>query len=714
MMDERTLVAPSGLQEPMLRISLFGPFQIAWEGQNIPFPRERLQGRGVAPALGLLKALLCCPHRFATRDWLMEQFWPDTPQSKAEERLNDVASGLRTLLRPAGSQAKILHYVHGTSSSGYRLEGYPPIWVDADAFTWYMQQAAMLERYGEDSLPFLETAYQFGTRGTLLAEDLYSPWAVERRRMIDGLYRQCVHQVARHYRQHGAIAEAELRLRVYWQAHLTDEDALRPLLELLGEQERFQEAEEYYQQLLAALVQEGEERQPAAQTQDLREFLRAKQIQRKRVEPVATSHVVLDERYYPLLYKEERGPVPLFSSGMMLLMKGEIGDWASWFGLKLVQLISLVDYWQGQAVYCDQLQALIDQEIVLFDIMRPQNSSEAYMLSRRQLLISLAALPTCTSILQGTTSTLVIEKFLTQCAGSITACWHLLKGSELLTVEQTLSTYVMALVILVKQSPHYRKIAARLASQAYRLYGIVALHRNNLKAREHYCQKALYFSELSGNVSLLVSAHTSLASTFYYGKDPLQATLTYQKALIYADDVSPLQRSRLHAELAVVYAQQKHEQAALQALELAQTMYPDHPEADPSFLYADFSPASLIMEAGLTHVALAQHFQGRGYEQQAWQSFAQIEDLQRGNTAPQRIFFEIANHQAGTALVLGDLDLWETYLKIGIEGVKLLGSKQRLSEVADVFSQGQSAWPHEQRVKHMEALVHDAVATLTT
>jgi hypothetical protein len=32
----------------------------------------------------------------------------------------------------------------------------------------------------------------------------------------------------------------------------------------------------------------------------------------------------------------------LFSSGMMLLMKGEIGDWASWFGLKLVQLISLL------------------------------------------------------------------------------------------------------------------------------------------------------------------------------------------------------------------------------------------------------------------------------------------------------------------------------------------------------------------------------------
>jgi DNA-binding SARP family transcriptional activator len=270
-----------------LHISLFGPLALEWvdaDGERSTLPRERLAGRGVAPALGLLKALLCCPHRFATRDWLLEQFWPDTTQSKAEERLNDVASGLRTLLRPVGSSDKILHYVYGTSTSGsgYRLEDYPLIWVDADAFCWYVEQATRFERFGQDALPLWERAYQLAARGPFLLEERYSEWACESRDLLAAQYRQCVHRVASLLRERGAREQALLRLRTYWQSHSTDEDALRPLMELLGEQERYQEAEACYHQLLAALAQENTERQPAAQTQDLYEFLHAWQIQREQ------------------------------------------------------------------------------------------------------------------------------------------------------------------------------------------------------------------------------------------------------------------------------------------------------------------------------------------------------------------------------------------------------------------------------------------------
>jgi DNA-binding SARP family transcriptional activator len=275
------MVKPDGnTTDMLLRISTFGPLTIEWVGQPLPFPVERLSGRGAAPALALLRALISQPHRFALRDWLMEQFWPDSAHSRAEERLDDVASGLRSLLRPPGSQAKILHYVYGIkgSGSGYRLENYPVIWVDADAFCWCVEQAARLDRFGEPSLSYWEQAYQLAARGTFLLEEPYSDWAAARRASLQGQYRQCVHRLTALLRQAGAREEAVLRLRTYWHAHPTDEDALRPLLELLGEQERYQEAEDYFAQAREALSQEGKAFDD--RTTDVIEYLRTKQIQR--------------------------------------------------------------------------------------------------------------------------------------------------------------------------------------------------------------------------------------------------------------------------------------------------------------------------------------------------------------------------------------------------------------------------------------------------
>ncbi len=84
----------------------------------------------------------------------------------------------------------------------------------------------------------------------------------------------------------------------------------------------------------------------------------------------------------------------------------------------------------------------------MFDEVKPQDGSEAYTLSRRQALVAIAALPVAllSSIQQGQASALVIEELLSRCAASITAGWHLLKGSELYTVEQMLSTYLPTLV----------------------------------------------------------------------------------------------------------------------------------------------------------------------------------------------------------------------------------------------------------------------------
>jgi DNA-binding SARP family transcriptional activator len=308
--EEREEQPPNNPKGSLLQIYVLGPFDIQWPSMDMPFPKERLQGRGAAPALGLLKACLSQNDRFALRDWLMEQFWPESARSRADERLDDVASGLRGLLRPPRSTAKILHFVYGKGGkgNGYRLSDYPQIWVDADAFEYYVSQAARLDRFGQNSLSLWEHAYQLGSRGEFLPDERYSDWAQPRRERLQGQYRQCVHRVVQCLREIGAYEEALLRERRYWQGHKTDEDALRPLLEMLAERERYQEAEAYYEQAREAVKLEDGDLDE--KTKDMMEYLRAQPIQRERAIQQAISATVSTNL---VRITQEQGSRDLFS-----------------------------------------------------------------------------------------------------------------------------------------------------------------------------------------------------------------------------------------------------------------------------------------------------------------------------------------------------------------------------------------------------------------
>lgn len=395
----------------------------------------------------------------------------------------------------------------------------------------------------------------------------------------------------------------------------------------------------------------------------------------------------------------------LVSLPLVTALETELEDWPTWFALKQTQILTMISSWNGQAILCAQLQLLVDQEIRMLDEMKPQDNDEAYILSRRQAIIAIAAFPLALlSSIQSSASTFIVEELLSRCAASITACWHLLKGSELSIVERTVSSYLPALVQLAQQPSRYQKVAARLVTQGYRLKGIVALHQNNIKARERCCQRALHYSEIAEDSSSLVAALISLASTSYYDNNPIKAASIYQKALLHLDRIPPLQRARLFIELAVVYAQQGQEQEALHFMDLAQKAYPKHPEDDPSFLYAEFSPASMILEEGLTHLALAQHYPDRVYGKKAWSTFARIKGPQLGVPVPSRIFFEIVNQQAETALVLRDQELLRTYLEKGLQGANALSSKQRRREAIEIYKKAQNIWPRESSLKELADL----------
>jgi len=331
-----------------------------------------------------------------------------------------------------------------------------------------------------------------------------------------------------------------------------------------------------------------------------------------------------------------------------------------------------------------------------------------YILSRRDAIVMIAGLPLSLFawIRPGQPSAVPAEEFLSQCDANVAACWHLMQLNEFAVVESMLPIYLPTLETLVQQSSRYQKTAASLTTQSYRLNGIVALHQNNLRARERYCQQAVLYSEVAENASLLVSALISLGSTFYYSQNPAKATQIYQRALVHRDDIPPLQLSRLYVELAVVYAQQSQQQEALQYLSFAQDVFPERPEIDPSFLYAEFTPASMFLEEGLAFLALSQHFPGSGYDQKAWNAFAQVETLQSTISVPERIRIEIINHQAEATLALWDQERFCTYLEKGVQGAKALRSKKRWREVIDIYKQAQIIWPHEPRVKALEGLLH--------
>jgi hypothetical protein len=257
---------------------------------------DRLHGRGVGPALSLLKLLVSRPQRFAPADWLLEQFCQSEREVFSTKRLDTLAWLLRDLLCPPAYESlrrQIVAHTRAMSGGGYQLAGYPLVWVDHEALGWNVEQAVRMERFGDDPLPFWQRAYELAKRGDYLPDEAYSEWAEARREEIAGLRRQCVLALARLFTEREGKAgeeEALALLRSYWTEHPRDEDILRPLMELLGKRECYQEALACYEKLHGLLKEEGHE--PGGQTRDLAAYLRSKQVQRPRSGPREPSTVV--------------------------------------------------------------------------------------------------------------------------------------------------------------------------------------------------------------------------------------------------------------------------------------------------------------------------------------------------------------------------------------------------------------------------------------
>jgi DNA-binding SARP family transcriptional activator len=682
---------------PQLRIWLCGPFQMEWidptTGQTLPAADPTVGSRDRAAAISLLALLLCQPNRQSHRDWVMEQFWPDGKRDVAIHRLENIFSCLRKLLRPPSGGESLVHSTIGKKSGGtsYCLEAYPTLWVDGDALIWHVEQACRMERFGDDALPFWQRAFDLLKRGPFLVDDPYEPyasWVKEQREQLQGYNRQCVHALSHLYLARYADAgkaEALLLLRTYWQQYKTDQDALRPLLELLGEQERYQEAEEYYQQYLTALVELGPDEMgqphtPDERTRDIAEYLRTKQIRRtqKVQHPLITISSALPiDPHLPVpspALQESPIEIDLFNIGIMaLILHQQQSGWDS-----------------------NELEQRVTQAL---DTMIPE-IQKTHQLSRRGILSLIVGMPLAlydfATISRQSAPSLVPEEVIPLYAAGIPACWRLYYEGGQIQLEQVLPYYLSHLTLLTENPSKLQKTAAGLLSQTYQLMALLAQGHEHFEDAIEYCQQAAFYGHYAEDTNLQVMAYIRLQDTYWERRAFDKCFVTLKQAELFAEKASPLLQGRIFARLANVYSYRSELTSAQHYIDVAQQIFPKHPEMDAGFLYSHTTHFVLYANEVSTRIKM-------GQPQRAWDAIVNAEKFVPGPTNPRRI--DVTEYQIQVAIALGDLEQCSALFEKLVYLVKLLGHELDKRNSYTLYQSLRDRWPHEGRVEKMKQIL---------
>ncbi len=648
---------------------------MAWvdptSGAELPPSDASTGGRDWAAAISLLALLLCQPNRQAHRDWVMEQFWPEGRRDVAIHRLENIFSCLRKLLRPPSGGESLVRSTSGKKNSGtsYCLEAYPRLWVDCDALTWQVEQAARMERFGDDALPFWERAFALLKRGPFLVDDPYEPyasWVTEQRDQLQGYARQCVHALSRLYlTRYGDTGKAEalLLLRTYWQQSKTDEDALRPLLELLGEQERYQEAETYYQQLLVALAdlgpdEEGQPRVPDARTRDIREYLHTKQIRRERAENPHSSETSLSVRIKAQEVQTRKE--------LLLPLSGIHSEQDK---LRLGSPLVSQAIAQGIIEVIQQLGGFD------YDMNHP---SRREMVAALLSLVGAPALPLewWEHLAHAHPSAMKEDEF-NYFQQIIEGGWGFLNVGEWNTAELVLES----LLPDTMRNASRQRESALLAARGLLLRSLIEAHRMKLATMVPLCKQAVAYAKYAGDHTTLCATLNGLAVAFKYNQQQEEAFKTYLEALCYCDDqANPLIRSRVYAGVAAAFAGKGRKHEADLYIHLARELFPIHPELDPHFLSADHGPYMLAYYQGIMYLALNQ-------SQEALKAFESYQETLPVSAVPRRNQLEITNHKGRAAILANNLEIYAQCLQEGIEGALEIKSQKRLNELLGIFQE---------------------------
>lgn len=265
-------------QYPLMRIFVLGDFtlqrlgraaQRGGEPQYEPLTGEVWGSR--APALTMLKILLCRPNRRASRGELIGAIWPGSAAIDAEHALDSAASVLRRHVLRLPEDGSLLLTIRSSGELIFKLPAQHRLWVEADALIEIVSTALRAERQRQSPIPPLEMALALA-KGEFLEDDLYAEWSQGRRHTIRGARRRGLYKLVQLYQQDGCLELAEELLFTALEEDPSDEDALCRLMTLLVEQGRRQEALLLYQQSLDVMREEQNE--PTTYTRELAHRIR--------------------------------------------------------------------------------------------------------------------------------------------------------------------------------------------------------------------------------------------------------------------------------------------------------------------------------------------------------------------------------------------------------------------------------------------------------
>lgn len=719
--------------QPFYQMYTCGPFLLKqWNGTSYQAVSINAWGGSQYPRL-LLKVLLSCPGRQASRGKLLELLWPGMDPEDAGHSLNDAAYRLRTVLRPFRGEESLLLTAKDTSS--YALADQDRLWVDADAALALFEQIEESGQADDATLLILEEAYRYLSRGEFLEEEELILFHGRRARVARAR-RGCILTQAKAYGQRGWWRKGETLLSRMLEEDTLDEDALCALMLNLHQQGRTSEGLRLYEETKAALEREGLKITKAARAleQHIRDDLpvhisqlpkatQAREIPQlanfsqlpsiaqqpsELIFPCASADLQdIMEQHEAFVPSEYGVLVPFSASITHLQEETEAPDWPTWFGVKLAQLLADGASLDGQLSLCLALQERLDQELKR---MKPHPDDAAYTHSRRQALVTLATLPV-TLLLpfqQGRLSTALMDQFLSHCAKSITACWHLLKGSEFAPVEDVVPRYLPALSMILRHSSTYQQVAAHHAAQCHLLMALVKIHSwHDLKAGVWNCQQAVSYSEAAGDLNLTIATLKESADTFYHAHCYADMLRSYEQAVHlintapFSNGIPPLLRCRIYAGLAGAYAKNGQVDAAQYNLKLLRDTFPAYLADSHIPLYANCSVHSLNLWEGSTLLDFGKLTQQPNYYQQAHTVFTKAEQFSLPLPIPERTRLEIITHQATIAIGLGNMEQFCEYIEKSADGNRVLSSQRRRRELIEVYAQGASVWPHEAAVQDL-------------
>jgi DNA-binding SARP family transcriptional activator len=703
---------------PAFRIFVLGPLRlerrISPPGEPACFTAIKGKALGDRPGvmLALLKLLLSSEQRYATKALLAETLWLEVQEESALRSLRTAKLALSKLLRTPEGRSLLYETPDGL---GLYLVSQAELEVDADVFEATVQAAVRAEHTSppEQALLLWQHAYDVWT-GTYLPGDVGVDWTEPRRLVLETHYALCVQRLALSYRGKGHLSEAEYLLHTYWATHLTDEEVLLQLMDLVVAQGRPLTALHFYQASVQALRQELD----VAPCEQL--TLLAGQLRKQRIAAsfaLAGTQQNLDASYQ-LSSDGLRWPANTFMLSEMAL---EGAESAAVLGEQTMRLVQATTRWYGQAVFCHHLQSLLHQELERWTTMTQSN--DELLISRRMALATLVAMPLglVPVILAGQRSPLVLEEFLPACTASLTACWQLFREvmleEDFTTIATQLLKYLPALELLAQQPSRYRKTAAKLATQGCILMGLLAMHHLvDLHLREAYCRRAARYGRESGDQALYVTALMYLACTLHLEQKPSEALRVHEQAVMLIsaaeEQISPLLKNQVFVQIAAIYARNGQVQQALRYVSKAREFLPGHAPHEPLDCLADRGLFSAFLGEGITYGYLGQLAVQQGLSKRprvlytaAHTTLAQFEQLDATILVPERWRVEVINHQAKTAIDLGDMERFQTYFQAGAQRAKALGSQKRKQEAIDNWRLARLRWPDETVIKDLADLL---------